>query len=200
MLADGRERCMSCSRTAVKTAEEFERIYRTIARNMEAFYGARISAPVRVQMVNSKKLHRKLGKTFIPTGKFDGRILGVAIRDRSGYSILLENGAPRMMCTMTIAHELTHIWQYLHWDARGIIRKYGKEQELEIYEGMAKWVEIQYAYLIGEPAAAKREEISARLREDEYGRGFRKYVVKYPLSTGTQLERSTPFDHPDAPL
>ena len=65
---------------------------------------------------------------------------------------------------------------------------------------MAKWVEIQYAYLIGEPAAAKREEISARLREDEYGRGFRKYVVKYPLSTGTQLERSTPFDHPDAPL
>ena len=166
----------------------------------EALYGARISAPVHVQMVNSKRLHKKLGKTFVPTGKFDGRVLGVAIRDRDGYSILVENGAPRMSSTMTIAHELTHIWQYLHWDGKEILRKYGKEQELEIYEGMAKWAEIQYAYLIGEPAAAKREEISARVREDEYGRGFRKYVVKYPLSMGTHLEHTTPFDDPKTPL
>ena len=72
--------------------------------------------------------------------------------------------------------ELLDVASLLH--AAMQISKYGKEQELEIYEGMAKWVEIQYAYLIGEPAAAKREEISARLREDEYGRGFRKYVVK----------------------
>ena len=200
VLADGRERCMDCGRSSIRTAEEFEALYRTIARNMEALYGARISAPVHVQMVNSKRLHKKLGKTFVPTGKFDGRVLGVAIRDRDGYSILVENGAPRMSSTMTIAHELTHIWQYLHWDGKEILRKYGKEQELEIYEGMAKWAEIQYAYLIGEPAAAKREEISARVREDEYGRGFRKYVVKYPLSMGTHLEHTTPFDDPKTPL
>ena len=200
VLSDGRERCTTCGKTSVKTAQEFDQLYRTIARNMEAFFGARIMKPVRVQMVNSKKLHKKLGKTFVPTGKFDGRILGVAIRDGDGYSILVENGAPRLSSIMTIAHELTHIWQYLHWDDKEIVRKYGKDMELEVYEGMAKWVEIQYAYLIGEPAAAKREEISARLREDEYGRGFRKYVARYPLSMGTQLEHSTPFEDRSKPL
>ena len=41
---------------------------------------------------------------------------------------------------------------------------------------MAKWVEIQYAYLIGETSSAKREEINTRLRMDEYGNGFRKYA------------------------
>lgn len=200
VLADGRERCNACQRTAVKTAQEFETIYRTIVRNMEGFYGIRFSAPIRVQMVNSQKLHKKLGRSFIPTGNFDGRILGVAIKDGSGYSILVENGAPRISSTMTIAHELTHIWQYLNWNKKKVLNHYGPAQELEIYEGMAKWVEIQYAYLIGEPAAAKREEICARVRDDEYGRGFRRYVEKYPLSTGTHLEYATPFEKPDAPL
>ena len=200
VLSDGRERCNACERTAVKSAAEFEEIYRTIVRNMEGFYGIRFNAPIRVQMVNSKRLHKKLGHTFIPTGGFDGRVLGVAIKDGSGYSILVENGAPRISSTMTMAHELTHIWQYLNWNKKKVLKHYGQQQELEIYEGMAKWVEIQYAYLIGEPAAAKREEICARVREDEYGRGFRKYVQKYPLSTGTHLEYATPFEKPDAPL
>ena len=131
--------------------------------------------------------------------KADGRVLGVAIKDRKGYTILVENGSPKLQTTMTMVHEMVHIWQYLNWDMEGIRRTYG-EDELEIYEGMAKWVEIQYAYLIGEPAAAKREEICARVRDDEYGRGFRRYVEKYPLSTGTHLEYATPFEKPDAPL
>ena len=200
VLSDGRERCMACGRTAVKSLEEFVSIHDTVLRNMKAFYGIRITAPVRVQMVNSKKLHKKLGKTFIPTGKFDGRVLGVAIKDREGYSILVENGAPRLQSTMTMVHEMTHIWQYLNWDAKGILNAYGKAQNLEVYEGMAKWVEIQYAYLLGEAAAAKREEMITRVRQDEYGRGFLKYAEKYPLSTGPSNGKPTPFDNPKAPL
>lgn len=200
VLSDGRERCKDCGRTSIKSAEEFDKIYRTVARNMEAFYGARIKAPIKVQMVNSKKLHKKLGESFVPTGSYDGRILGVAIRDRNGYSILVENGAPRISSVQTIAHELTHIWQYTHWDEKEITRAYGQDQTLEVYEGMAKWAEIQYVYLIGEPAAAKREEMISGIRDDEYGRGFRKYVSKYPLSTGTQLQGRTPFEDKKHPL
>ena len=199
ILADGRERCTACGKTAVKTAEEFVRMYREILKNLDQFYGIRITAPVTVKMVNAKKLHRKLGKSFVPTGSQDGRILGVAIRDRSGYSILIENGSPRLKAVMTMVHELTHIWQYLNWDAKAIQRLYGS-QELEIYEGMAKWSEIQYAYLLGETAAAKRAEIVTRLRDDEYGRGFNLYVAKYPLSIGTYLKYGTPFEHPEKPL
>ena len=95
---------------------------------------------------------------------------------------------------MTMAHEMTHIWQYLNWDYAKLLQKYGKEGVRDIMEGMAMWSEIQYAYLIGETGAAKREEILTRLREDEYGRGFRKYVEKYPISPTTHLEGPTPFD------
>lgn len=201
ILSDGRERCPNCTRTAIKTAEEFERIYKDVVRNLDVFYGVRLQAPIQIQMVNAKKLHHKLGKSFVPTGKSDGRILGVAIKDKKGhYSILMENGAPRLASIMTMVHEMTHIWQYLNWDKNEILKKYGKARELEIYEGMAKWSEIQYAYLIGETATAKREEIITRMREDEYGIGFIKYAGRYPLTYKTQLEGETPFMHKDAPL
>ena len=101
---------------------------------------------------------------------------------------------------MTIVHELTHIWQYLNWNASGIRQRYGASMELEVYEGMAKWAEIQYAYLIGEPAVAKREEIITRVRNDEYGRGFKQYEAKYPLSYGTYLQGATPFENKSEPL
>ena len=139
ILSDGRDRCMLCSRTAVKNEEEFREIYKTVVQNLETFFGAKITVPVRVEMVNAKKLHKRLGKSFVPTGNCDGRILGVAIRRKKEYSILVENGAPRMQSTMTIVHELIHIWQYLNWDQKSILRTYGRAQELEVYEGMAKW-------------------------------------------------------------
>lgn len=199
VLADGRERCVNCSRTAIRSEEEFVKIFRSVSKNMEVYFGIRFTAPVKISMVNSKRLHKRLGKSFVPTAKPDGRTLGVAIKDRDGLSLLVENGSPRVRTAMTMAHELTHIWQYTNWDQKAIRQKYG-DTELEIYEGMARWVEIQYAYLVGEVAAGKRTEISTLYQNDEYGRGFIRYVKKYPLSQGSQVMVDTPFDHPEAPL
>ena len=199
VLNDGRERCMVCSRTAVKTEEEFVDLYQEVLANLQAFYGIKINIPIQVRMVNAKKLHKALGKTFVPTGNTDGRILGAAIKSNKGYQLLVENGSPRMATMMTMAHELTHMWQYITWDRKAIRSMYGK-QELEIYEGMAKWSEIQYAYLLNETASAKREEIITRKRNDEYGRGFLRYVYQYPLSSDTPLKGDTPFAHPEQPL
>jgi hypothetical protein len=152
-------------------------------------------------MVNAKTLHKNLGESFVPTDQADGRILGVAIRDkRNNYTIMLENGSPKLKATMTLVHELTHIWQYLNWDAAKIKAKYGAKHNLEVYEGMAKWSEIQYAYLTNEKQTARREEIMTYLRKDEYGQGFIRYADKYPLSTGVRLSGETPFDNPSAPL
>lgn len=199
-LADGRERCLNCGRTAIKTGEEFKKIFEDVKRNLESFFGIKINAGIRVEMVNSKKLHKALGKTFIPTPKSDARVLGVAISDKSGYTLMVENGSPRMASMLTIAHELTHIWQYLNWDDQNIVKKYGKNLRLEVYEGMAKWVEIQYAYLINEPAVAKREELITAFRQDEYGRGFLRYLANYPFSLGTVVVRNTPFMFIEQPL
>lgn len=199
-LSDGRDRCMNCGKTAVKTGEEFIKLYEDVKRNMEAFFGISINVGIRVEMMNSRKLHKRLGKTFVPTYKNDDRILGVAIKDKDGYALCMENGAPRIASMQTVAHELTHIWQYINWDDKAITAKYGKKLRVEIYEGMAKWVEIQYAYLINETAAAKREEITTSYRNDEYGRGFLRYRDNYPLTLGTVIEGATPFMNKEEPL
>jgi len=200
VLADGRERCMNCGRTAVKTGEEFTKIFKDVMRNMEAFFGIKFNCGIHVEMVNSRKLHRRLKETFIPTSRRDPRVLGVAIKDNAGYSILVENGSPRISSIMTIAHELTHIWQYLNWNDKAIVAKYGKKMRGEVYEGMAKWVEIQYTILINEVATAKRQEIETALRADDYGRGFIKYLQKYPFSMGSYITKATPFLDKENPL
>lgn len=199
-LVDGRERCMNCGRTAVKTGAEFTKIFMDVKRNMEAFYGISLRVPIKVEMVNTKKLNRRLGKSFVPTPNMDPRVLGVAISDHNGYTLMVENGAPRLQSMMTMAHELTHIWQYTNWDRNHLIEKYGKDMDGEVWEGMAKWVEIQYAYLINEPATAKREELWTTFRQDEYGRGFVKYLKKYPFSLGNHITGPTPFDNKNEPL
>ena len=80
-----------------------------------------------------------------------------------------------------------------------IAAKYGAD-ELQVYEGMAKWSEIQYAYLINEPGTAKREEIITKHRNDEYGIGFLKYASRYGISSGTRLRGETPFENKKQPL
>lgn len=200
-LADGRDRCMICGRTAIKTEVEFQKLFQIVKRNMESAFGIRFDADIHVEMVNSQTLHKRLGQAFIPTPEADGRVLGVAISDKkNGYTLLIENGSPRMASMLTMAHELTHIWQYLNWDDKKIRKKYGDDLRLQIYEGMAKWVEVQYAYLINEPAVAKREEILTSYRKDEYGFGFLRYRANYPFSTGTVITRPTPFMNLDDPL
>lgn len=199
-LIDGRERCMNCGRTAVKTAEEFTAIFKDVLRNMESFFGIQFNCGIRVEMVNAQKLQRVLNEKFVPTSGFDARAVGVAVDDSGGYKILIENGAPRTSAIMTIAHELTHIWQYLNWDRSYIIKKYGKNRRKDVYEGMAVWVEIQYAMLINEKMAAKRTEIVSLRRQDEYGRGFRQYHERYPFSEGSYINKPTPFQYKNNPL
>ncbi|MCR5703999.1 MAG: hypothetical protein K6G85_05200 [Eubacterium sp.] len=199
-LMDGRDRCVTCSRTAVKSEAEFKKIFQDVRRNMESAFGIKLMAGVRVQMVNSKRLYRAMGRNFTPREKESGRAVGVAIRKADHFELLIENGSPRIKAIMTMAHELTHIWQYINWNSKQIRRTYGKELELQIYEGMAKWVEIQYAYLINEHAIAKREEIITAYRQDEYGFGFLRYRSNYAFSLENVITGDTPFTDKNYPL
>ena len=198
-LKDGRDRCITCSRTAVKTAEEFRELFDDVRIKMREFYGVNINVSIKVEMVNARKLHKKLGHSFVPTPAPDGRILGVAIHDRNGFTVMVENGSPRMKTIATMAHELTHIWQYLNWDRKMIQKKYGNLEQ-QVYEGMAKWAEIQYLYLIGEPIVGKRNEIHEAMRNDEYGYGLLRFMANYPISESTTPPADMPFMHVDTPL
>ena len=163
-----------------------------VLRNMEIFYGIKINAAIKVRMTDAETIAKHFGEDFVPTPGFDGRVLGFARKDSEGYSLYIENGSPKLAAMATIAHELTHIWQYQNWDEKAIIDTYGAQNRLEVYEGMAKWAEIQYLLYLNETAYGKREEIRTMLRKDEYGRGFVQYRKKYSLSYD-QKKRTTPF-------
>ena len=47
---------------------------------------------------------------------------------------------------------------------------------------------------------SKREEIITRMRKDEYGIGFLRYLAKYSISYDSHLREDTPFKNPGAPL
>ncbi len=194
-MPDGRLRCTTCSGSLVKTKEEVQEICNRVIANMENFFGATIDVSVSIDVLDERKLKKKIG---VPIGTRDSQsmlILGVAINNKKKktYSILLENGAPRISLMATFAHELTHIWQYTHWDNNPSMKKCPNSKRLLIYEGMAKWAEIQYLYLIGETNVARREELITRERKDAYGIGFCIYEDHYPLSRDAMNCDDTPF-------
>ena len=192
-LPDGRIRCNTCSDTVVKSKDEVEALCKRVVENLDNFFGATIDVPVSIEVTDERKLKRKLG---IPLDTRDSQsmlILGVAVNKKKRYSIILENGAPRISLIATFAHELTHIWQYTHWDNNKKLKKCAKSKRLLIYEGMAKWVEIQYLYLVGETNVARREEYITRNRQDEYGIGFCLYEDRYPLTREAMNCEETPF-------
>ncbi len=192
-LPDGRMRCTTCSKTLVTSKAEVEELCQRVIRNLDNFFGASIDVPVDIQVLDERKLKKKLGASLGTKDDQSLLILGVAINKKKKYSILLENGAPRISLIATFAHELTHIWQYTHWDNKEGFKKCAKKNRLLIYEGMAKWAEIQYLYLIGETAVARREEAITRNRQDEYGAGFLLYEDRYPLSRDAMTCDDTPF-------
>ena len=199
-LSDGRLRCTTCSNSVVKTKAEAEEIYKRVLSNLENFFGATINVPVDIEILDEIRLKRKIG---VPLGTRDDQsvlILGVAVNKKNSYKILLENGVPRISLIATFAHELTHIWQYTHWDNNKGFKKCPACNRLIVYEGMAKWVEIQYLYLIGEAAVARREEQITRKRQDEYGIGFCIYEDRYPITREAMVCEETPFTPNSYPL
>lgn len=199
-LPDGRKRCNACSNTVVKVKAEVEALYQRVVANMDSFFGATIDVPISIEVTDERKLKKKLGVSLGTKDSQSMMILGVAINKNKKYSIILENGAPRISLIATFAHELTHIWQYTHWDNNKNVKKCPKSKRLLIYEGMAKWVEIQYLYLVGETNVAKREECITRNRKDEYGIGFCLYEDRYPLSREAMYCEETPFTPNSYPL
>ena len=200
IINDGRERCNECSRTVLKTLQEFVDAFSKVRKDIESMFGIRILASIDVKTMDARKLARKLGISFTPSPGFDGRVLGVAINKNGKYSLYVENQSPYLNAVATIAHELTHIWQYVNWDRKAILKKYGKQNDKLIYEGMAKWVEIQYLYFINEPERAYRELCATLQRDDEYGNGLRLYIAEYPLYNSVNIDIRTPFYDVNTPL
>ena len=200
VLNDGRVRCNDCSATAISTVEEFRKLFYQALEMMEAFYGIRYRVPIRVAMADARTVAKGAGAVFKPTTGVAGRVLGFAQMKRGKYSLLIENGSPRLAATDTMVHEMTHIWQYLNWDNNTVLRTYGMGcpectaiARGIVYEGMAMWSAIQYLYQIGETYYASQQEAIALRRNDIYGVGFKLYCEQYPLVRDSAIIQYSPF-------
>jgi len=202
-LADGRARCLRCSKSLVKTEEDFKSVFYSTLELMQACFGIHLVPRFKLRMVNSKQLHKQIGKRFAKKrGQVAPRTLGFAKRNRDGsYELYIENGSPRLALVSTLVHELTHIWQYENWDEKQILQLYGATNRLPVYEGMAVWAQVQYLFFTKEFSRARREFVESIQREDEYGIGFRTYFDRYSMDYEGQMQaQETPFDNPQQPL
>lgn len=198
-LKDGRDRCSECSDSVVKGQEAFEALFSQVRDGLCAKFGIDLPRNLEVKVVSQARLSRMIGKKFVPTRHFATRPVGFAVNRRKSYGLVFENGTPRLSLVATTAHELTHLWQYANWDKGTMDRRYGGAS-LAVYEGMAKWVEIQYLYLLNERAYAERALEREVQREDIYGYGLKLFLNEYPLSEGIALSGPTPFQNPSSPL
>lgn len=193
-LNDGRIRCNDCSASAINTVEEFRDLFLHTKVLMEGFFGIDYRVTINVETADARTIAKGAGCIFRPSTEFAARVLGYAQHYKGRYNLLVENGSPRLATIGTMVHEMTHIWQYLNWDDKDIVRRYGKDSNRElIYEGMAMWAEIQYLYLIGETYHARVNEAATEARDDVYGIGFRLYRQKYPISRDTSSITLSPF-------
>lgn len=199
ILKDGRERCGECSKTVVKSKKDCEILFGQVREGMCLKFGINLPSSISVKVVSQAKMAKMQGSKFVPTEYYDPRAVGLAINRGGSYTMLFENGTPRASLVSTAAHELTHIWQYSHWNWAAMQAKYG-QHFLMVVEGMAQWAEVQYLYLLNETALADRTLKREAARDDVYGYGLRLFANAYPISKGICLSGDTPFAHPDNPI
>jgi hypothetical protein len=172
-LEDLRDRCLSCRETAIDTVVELEPLYDEVRDYFLFNLKLTIRQDIYVKLLSAQHIQNQ---EFIPTSRFDPRIIGKAIKSNDNqYSILIENGAPRAQTLGTLAHELTHIWQFEHLDLNTF--------SIEQLEGHSVWAEIHYLEAIGEHVYATKLKNQMMSREDEYGRGYRdllRLLEQYP--------------------
>ena len=195
-LKDGRERCSRCSRTVIKSHDQFVDEYQQVRQNMETAFGIRLDVPSRVRMANAKEIKNKTNETYTPTPGVDPRVLGFVANSPGGQELWIENGSPRLAAVTTMAHELTHVWQNSTWDQSAIQKQYGKKNELIVYEGMATWAQIQYLLFTRETTFAQWQHSYAMQREDAYGFGYKIFLERYGLTFTGEVDEDSPFRNP----
>ncbi|MFZ7111973.1 MAG: hypothetical protein ACOWYE_09850 [Desulfatiglandales bacterium] len=167
-IRDGRLICKRCSPSAVRNLDEFRRIFNKVIRQMERRYRITLPHDFDTRFVSPEEIAALQGETFVPTDGFDPRAVGLAMREGKKRTMLLENNAPRIATVATLAHELTHIWQFT--------QKGHEKTDQEILEGQARYIEIDFSRAHGGRRLADMLESQARTGTDIYARGWRKVV------------------------
>ena len=167
-LDDGRMRCPDCSKDAIDTEDAFRMLCDQVKTAFKTHLGIDFnSIPHNAKLVSAVELHKVDGKIFHITNGYDVRkFIGLAC-NRDTDVFYVENGYKPEDTYGTIAHEMTHIWQYNDPDFIKI-----RSSHEQLVEGLAVWTDL---YLSEKNGKKDIEELRASWleRDDEYGEGLR---------------------------
>ena len=198
VLHDEREQCNICKKTALCGVNEpLIKICYNVLTCMQLFFGIQIKDDILISVEDAREIARLRGKRFFPTSKYDNRELAFAEKYMNSYKISIEDRTPELNAIETIAHEITHIWQFSNWDKTIFENEYGKEDSEILYEGMAVWAEIQFLLFLNAPDEinqAKQSIESFLNREDKYGWGLYNYMKEYPFVDSPENMEKSPFN------
>ncbi|MCM3691067.1 hypothetical protein [Neobacillus niacini] len=181
-LSDGRQRCFTCNESAIDHVLRVEPLYREVRQFFKDVYLVNLPEDIALSVISAADIHKSSGLPFIPKAG-NPRLTGKASMDGDGkLRVLVENGSPRIHTLSTLAHELTHIWQYENLQVNQL--------EIEELEGFASWVEVHMMTQMGEVPYANMLKEQLENRQDPYGRGYR--LIEEKLSILPY--NATPFD------
>ena len=174
-LNDGRMRCPECSKDAIDTNEQFKALCEKVKEAFLTHLNIDFNKiTYKAKLVSAVELHKVGDYNFSITNGYDIRKLIGLARDRNVDEFYVEDGYKSDETFGTIAHEMTHIWEYNDAD----FKKLRKTNE-DLVEGLAVWTDL---YLTEKYGAKKMEDrMNGWIhREDEYGRGLRFIMENCP--------------------
>ncbi|MBD3401859.1 protein DA1 [candidate division GN15 bacterium] len=175
---DGRTVCGSCLETAVHDEDEAGMIMREVAGHL-AEIGIEVDPDViDLHLIDLGEMVSRFGKQSHNLRGFvdyheKTSMLGV-VKERT-IDLYLVTGMPRRHTVTTLAHEMTHVWQYLN----------GRLATDPLFsEGSCNYA--AFLVLLNYPGDETEYVIETLLKDDDpiYGEGFRR-VMAYAESVGT---------------
>ncbi len=177
---DGRISCAECYETTVNDPETLAILEEQAREYMLNTLGMRLrsSSECPVYMVNAQELSKKSGKSPAMGKGFNTRERGLfynkisklfsekkVVKKTETLQIFIEGGLPRLEAYCTIAHELTHLWQF---------DKFTHNKLNKIHsEGLACWVQYHALKSLGDKKADRLADRLVGSPDPIYGGGLR---------------------------
>lgn len=182
LLNDGRQRCFTCNESAIDHVLQVEPLYSKVRQFFKEVYLVNLPTDIELSVLSPADIHKMSNLKFIPEAG-NPRLTGKASIDSEGnLKVLIENGSPKIQTLSTLAHELTHIWQYENLQVDLL--------QIDELEGFASWVEVHMMTQMGEIPYANMLKEQLLNRQDPYGRGYRLIEEKLAILP----YNATPFD------
>jgi hypothetical protein len=175
--SDGRILCRICAKSAVKKIGGARAIMRQVADHLRRFGIDVDTDRVQLHLIGLKQMQLLVHKPAHGLRGFadyqEERNL-IGIRRRQQVDIYVLYGAPRIEMAATLAHELTHVWQFFNGSL---------EADPALSEGSCNYAAYLTLRKLGGPES---EFIMQRMIDDDdpvYGGGFRR-VKRYAEENG----------------